>query len=327
MNILLARVGRLGDMVMILPAFFWLKKQYPQAHFYMITSLDGVRLFRTLRLIDEDRLWQQSHVFGRKFLDAYHIRKKIKNIHFDLIYCFESKKSTINLLPSSAHILQNADSIEHYAMRCLQLVGAPYQMPEGPYLPVDRFLQKRVIERLRSYSVNDNTILIGFHPTYSGYGKMNKRHEHPHRMWPTNFFADLGRKLESLREEWAQDIVVMMDLLPEEMNIAHEITRKSGGRVKILSVSKSFSEYLALLSRYQVLVVSNTGIMHLAAALNVPLVALFSGNDPNDCGPFMSSSRSIVLTAEQDGTLEGLGLQKISVDKVFESVKKLLNRC
>jgi ADP-heptose:LPS heptosyltransferase len=60
--------------------------------------------------------------------------------------------------------------------------------------------------------------------------------------------------------------------------------------------------------------------MHLAAALGVPLIDLFSGKDPNDCRPFGRDQKFRVLRAEDmDSPLSGIAA--ISVESVFQACK------
>jgi len=59
------------------------------------------------------------------------------------------------------------------------------------------------------------------------------------------------------------------------------------------SVSCSISELIALTRRARLFIGGDTGPMHLAAALKIPVVAIFGPTDPARNGPF--GTRSIVL--------------------------------
>ena len=48
--------------------------------------------------------------------------------------------------------------------------------------------------------------------------------------------------------------------------------------------------YAAVLARARVMVCGNTGVMHLACAMNVPVVALHGPTDPRKWGPVSPSS-------------------------------------
>jgi ADP-heptose:LPS heptosyltransferase len=62
--------------------------------------------------------------------------------------------------------------------------------------------------------------------------------------------------------------------------------------------------------------------MHVAAAVGTPVVALFSGWDPADCGPYAPPERVRVLRAEDTPHPER-GLAAISADAVFAASRDL----
>ena len=55
----------------------------------------------------------------------------------------------------------------------------------------------------------------------------------------------------------------------------------------------SLRQALGVLSQLNLLVTNDSGLMHAAAALSVPLVALFGSTDPGATGPF--TSRATVI--------------------------------
>lgn len=89
-----------------------------------------------------------------------------------------------------------------------------------------------------------------------------------------------------------------------------------GDAVTVLSGPPDFERHKALLQKLKLLVTTNSGLMHVAAAVGTPVVALFSGWSPADCGPFVPPGRSAVLRAE-DGPRPERGLAAISAEAAF----------
>jgi ADP-heptose:LPS heptosyltransferase len=53
------------------------------------------------------------------------------------------------------------------------------------------------------------------------------------------------------------------------------------------------------LKHIKVLVTGDTGTMHLAIALGIPVVALFAVSDPKRSGPYYDNDRHIVIKKER----------------------------
>ena len=88
------------------------------------------------------------------------------------------------------------------------------------------------------------------------------------------------------------------------------------------------SELIALTRRAQLFIGGDTGPLHLAAALQVPVVAIFGPTDPARNGPY--GTRSIVLRNPASSTTHARKQQpdeamlEISVDAVVDAAHRLL---
>ena len=186
-------------------------------------------------------------------------------------------------MPKKAFVLKNQSQLEHYASRCLQLIKENKDSYINNYLNYDEKKLALVKEQLYAFGIKDKTILIGIHPTYSGFNKNKRKKEHKHRIWKEALFGLLSKKISQYAKDNHLDIKVIMDLLPEDLAASKGILKEAGGDVILLSNKPDFKRYLAYLHRLETLVVANTGVMHLAAGLNTLVVALFSKSNPNDC--------------------------------------------
>lgn len=110
----------------------------------------------------------------------------------------------------------------------------------------------------------------------------------PAKRWPPERFAALG---EELQEEFDARLVLLGG--DEDRPVAAELREHLQGLVVDLVGRTSLRQALGVLSRLQLLVTNDSGLMHAAAALSVPLVALFGSTDPGSTGPF--TSRATVI--------------------------------
>lgn len=326
MNILLLRIGRMGDMVLILPAIREILKRYPQAKLYAITSADGLRLLPLVG-IDPQRIFVYRNGVMYRPIDTIRVKRFIAQVAFDHIFCFRSQKRHMAWLPKEAQILTSQPTMLHYATRCLRLISPtiePQLFQKGQvYLPISEFKQEALATLLATHGITPNTVLIGLHPGYSGLGKWGRKKEAQHRMWPKEYFARLAQRLMVQAKRRHIDLRIVVNTLPKEQKLGEELVRLSAGTIKLLPLPHDFQIYLAYVQRLNLLVVANTGVMHLAAALATPLVALFSDLHPDDCGPYVSKDQAQVIRAE-DMETPTLGLAGIPVDTVLRCVTQTL---
>jgi heptosyltransferase-1 len=93
-------------------------------------------------------------------------------------------------------------------------------------------------------------------------------------------------------------------------------------------MSCSISELVALTRRARLFVGGDTGPLHLAAALKVPVVALFGPTDPARNGPY--GTRSIVLrnsaskTSLSHASEADTGLLQITTEEVVRAAQQLI---
>jgi heptosyltransferase-2 len=110
----------------------------------------------------------------------------------------------------------------------------------------------------------------------------------PAKRWPPERFAALGR---ALQQEFGARLVLLGG--KTERPVAEQVKEYLEAPVVDLVGRTSLRQALGLLSRFQLLVTNDSGLMHAAAALSVPLVSLFGSTDPAATGPFSSQAAVI----------------------------------
>ena len=147
----------------------------------------------------------------------------------------------------------------------------------------------------------------------------------PAKRWDPARFAALGRKLN--REFGARLVLLGGE---DERPVANLVRAQLQAPVADLVGRTSLRQALGVLSQLNLLVTNDSGLMHAAAALSVPLVALFGSTDPGATGPF--TSRATVIRHPQpcspcfQRTCEtgSACLDAISVDEVLAAARTWL---
>ncbi len=163
------------------------------------------------------------------------------------------------------------------------------------------------------------SILAGFNPG-AAYG--------PAKCWPVEKFRILAKKI-FLNMPRAMILVFGTE---NEKEIAARICEGHEERCLNLAGRTSLAQAVALIDRLDVLVTNDSGLMHVAAGLQTPLVALFGSTNPVTTGPWSDKSAVVRLELEcspclerrcPDGAFECMN--GITVDMVFEAVARQLS--
>jgi heptosyltransferase-2 len=113
------------------------------------------------------------------------------------------------------------------------------------------------------------------------------------KRWPTTHFAELAK---AIRNERSDAQIVLMGS-PKDKEVCDEITALAPGIHNLAGVTK-LDEAVALIACAGATVSNDSGLLHIASALNRPIVAIYGPTDPLHAPPFSDVAKSIFLGIE-----------------------------
>ncbi len=140
------------------------------------------------------------------------------------------------------------------------------------------------------------------------------------KQWPAERFGQVAKALA------AHNIKTLVNASAEESELACAVVNASGGNA--FELRCTIGQLIALTRRARILVGGDTGPLHLAAALEIPVVGLYGPTDPGRTGPY--GARVIALRHPESETTFShhreaeAGLMKISADEVIAAARHLL---
>lgn len=201
---------------------------------------------------------------------------------------------------AGTHIVeQNLSLAESLAQQKLKMPAA--------LLPHDEAAEHKMLQWLEQHKISRFALL---NPG-TGWGA---------KQWPAERYGQVAKQLA------ADGMNCLINFGPREEALAKTVQRESGGTAQ--PVNCSITELIALTRRARLFIGGDTGPMHLAAALNVPVVAIFGPTDPARNGPF--ATHNIVLRNSGSTTSYSHhgnadeGLLQISAQEVLAAVHKLM---
>jgi lipopolysaccharide heptosyltransferase I len=218
----------------------------------------------------------------------------------------QPRENLASLWYTRKNITQHSHVVEQYAEIAQSVVGQPRPIPDAIF-PCDPVAEQVVEKRARELDLHDFVIL---NPG-AGWGA---------KQWPAERYGVVAQGLAR------KGIRSFINFGPGEESLAKLAETASDGTSRALSFS--IGELLALTRRARLFIGGDTGPMALAAALHIPVVALFGPTNPARNGPFRT--KSIVLrNAGSPTTLTHRdqpdpGLLAITSDEVLDAALRLL---
>jgi heptosyltransferase-2 len=111
----------------------------------------------------------------------------------------------------------------------------------------------------------------------------------PAKCWPPRYFAELAR--EKIKRGWA----VWLFGSKEDRSYTREIQTQTSGACLDLAGELPLEDSLDMLSVCQLAVSNDSGLNHVAAALDIPLVVLYGSSDPKRTPPLNPKAKMLYL--------------------------------
>lgn len=306
-RILILRLERIGDLLMTLGAIEAVRSRAPDASIHLVVGSWNASLARLVPGIDShetlDVPWLARQAAGASTEALVRRAWAWRAQRFDLALNFEPDiRSNLLLALSGAarrvgfssggggafltHALAFAP-ISHTAANALRLVDAALPVPAAepggryPRLSVPD-VARREARRLLGRAVASG-LLVGIHAS----GGRQIKQWHPDR------FAEVATRLAR-----ALAATIVLTGTEEDRPVVDRIVSALPPEVGRLDVAGAIElpVFAGLLEQFSLFVTCDTGPMHLAAALGIPVVALFGPSDPGRYGPL--TDRAHVVTAE-----------------------------
>ena len=191
----------------------------------------------------------------------------------------------------------------------------PQQPPKihYPKLVVDNSKRRQAAMKL---GIDDSTPMIAFMPG-AEFG--------PTKQWPGNYFGELATRFKHL----GYDVYVFGS--EKDHAIGAEIVQASNGDAENLCGQTSLEEVVDLLSLAKVAITNDSGLMHIAAAVGRPIVAIYGAITPKYTPPLTDKKEIQYLGLDCSPCWKKQCpyghyncLKNIEVEKVFLSAQKFL---
>jgi heptosyltransferase-1 len=302
-RILICRVSAIGDCILTMPMLCALRDSFPRAYIAWIVERAAAPLLKDHACLDQlivvNKGWLKS---PREILN---LRRQLRELRFDVAIDPQSlTKSSFAAFLSGARdrigfakprgrelsVWLNSQLIVQTATH---LVDAQLQLlaPLGVTEPRVRFAVPRDEAAELAMHAALQTLHLG-----CPFAAINVGAGWDSRLWPTQQYGRVAKHLAEKHRlpsvvTWAGD---------RERAWAQEVVTYSGGNA-FLAPPTTLTELTALLRRARIFIGSDTGPMHLAAAVGIPCIGLHGTTRPEESGAY-GEKHQVVQARYQSGT-------------------------
>jgi heptosyltransferase-2 len=231
----------------------------------------------------EAKNYQACFVLPNSFKSA--LIPWLANIPFRIGYRGEMRFGLINLALDNPSKVNRPPMVEHY-LALSELLKDDESLPFTqltPKLNVSNAAKQSVENKLQSANISSDFIYVMC--PGAEYG--------PTKRWPTEHFAVLAQKL--ITENPSIQIVILGS--KSDHVLGQEITSqaKQASKIHNWCGNTSLDEAIALIGMSKAVISNDSGLMHIAAALQTPQVAIFGSSDPAHTPPLSDKAKVIWL--------------------------------
>jgi heptosyltransferase-1 len=332
-RILIVRLSAIGDVIQTMPVACALREHLPQAFVAWAVEERAAALLRGHQAVDElirlPRGWLKS---PRR---VWQLRRRLRAMRFDAVLEAQglTKAAIVAWLsgaprrigfghPWGRELTQwlNNELVDtpgmHVVERNIQLLR-----PLGIASPRIRFL---IPEHSADAAAADR--VIGWSGLGGGFAIINPGAGWPSKVWPAERFAGVA---SHLGRRWSLSTLVVW-AGAEEMQMGLLVAAGSGGYARIAPPT-TLTELAALARRARLFVGSDTGPLHLAAAVGTPCVGLYGPWPAEMHGPYGSRHIALQKAVFQGSTRRRRRappqlMEAITVEDVCNACDRILQR-
>ncbi|MFA5116921.1 MAG: lipopolysaccharide heptosyltransferase II [Candidatus Omnitrophota bacterium] len=337
-RILIVRTDRIGDVILSTPVIKAFRDYYPNAHIAMMVRpytadiVDGNPYLDEVIVYDKDgahKSWQDSMKF------AFELRKK----NFDLALVLHPTQSA-HLITFIAGIDKRVgynrkwgflltDPLPHtkewgekhemeYNLDMVRNLGLEPK-DRSLFLPIKDESEKWVDELIGKSGIRQNDKIVAISPGASD----------PTKEWVMERFAQVA---DALSVKYSFSVIIVG--APQEAELTNRVRMTMHRFAVDLGGKTSVSQLASVLKRCSLFVGMDSGVMHMACALGLPVVALYGrkqkGLSPVRWGPLSPKSRFLhrdvgcKVCLAHNCTKNFLCFKEITVDDVLGCVDAVL---
>ncbi len=283
---LIVKPSSLGDVVHSLPFLNAMKRCFPDAEIHWVVAkgledlLEGHPMIDKLIVINKD-LWKKLSQTGKTLKEIRELFKQLRNEKYDIVVDLQGLLRS-GLITWATHAPVRIGFQE--AREGSRLFYTKKVKTSRDMHAVDRYMKiaaelgcdghERVFPFPHSPKASDET---GKLSSLGPYAVLVPGARWKTKIWPAESFGKVASMLP------LRSVIVGCSA---DKTIGDEVVSRSGKKAISVVGETSIKKLIDVMRTAEVVITNDSGPMHIAAALNIPVIAIFGPTSPHKTGPY-----------------------------------------
>ena len=282
MNVLIVRLGALGDIVHAVPAAAALRAAYPDAQIDWLVDAKHRRFLECVTVVDRIVTLERASPAG--WVD---VTRRLRQARYDVALDFQGLMKSAILARASGAPRVLGFSIWHLREKGARPFYSESVEAEGGHVV------RKNLRLLEALDIHEARIVFPLADVASGAADdvaaaaagapialINPGAAWPNKRWEAQHFGEVASFLREVR-----GLAPFVLWGPGEESLARAVVDASSGAAQ-LAPPTEIGDLIALCRRASLMISGDTGPLHIAAAVGTPIVSLFGPTDPARNGPW-----------------------------------------
>jgi heptosyltransferase-2 len=291
-NILIRATNWVGDAVMTLPALEAVRENFQSASITVLARPWVAPLFENHPAVNNILIYNKHDGLTKNLSEFFHVINMIRKNKYDLAVLFQNAfeaallaylgRVTYRLGFDSdgrgfllTHGIKRSSEIfavhqVEYYLSILKAAGLKVES-RNPVIYLSKKDLAKAENLLQLKGISKNDFILGISPG-AIFGNAKR--------WPFERFAEISDRAS---ERWGAKVIILGS--KKEKEIGTSITGLMRHKPVDFCGTTSLGEVIGIIGRCNMFVTNDSGLMHIAAALGVPTLAIFGSTDHVATGP------------------------------------------
>lgn len=331
-KILIRGTNWIGDAVMTLPAIASVRAAYPKSRISILAKPIVADIYKLFTEVDEIIIYKKqfdnlpgifrlaSVLYKKKFDAAILLQNAIEvaimtfaaRIKYRAGYNSDGRGLLLTHSVKRTKEVRKAHQVGYY-LEMVKALGCP---PVGWETHLQAKINRVTAQNILREFIPEAKNIIGIVPGAT-YG--------PAKRWLPDRFAAVADKLSDMF-----DCQIILLGGKDDWQTAEEVRRQAGAQLINLSGKTTVREAVYLISQCSLFISNDSGLMHIAGALNIPTVAIFGSTNPVTTSPI--GEKIIIVRKEvpcspclkETCPTDFRCMNLITVDDVFSAAQNIM---